>query len=398
MLSVPCMAKGDDARQDSLLRERDDFVTASLLVATPGPDIYSVFGHTAIRMQCPSKGLDYCFSFEMKSDFAGYVSFFAGKARAGFLPIHTCDFMAYYAQHLRGMTQYELNLTPHEKQELWRALDSDMMEGAHRKFNLLKNNCISMSMLMIESVLEDEEIDFGKLPEPLLLNNGGILRWDTRRSPWAQFVFLSFTGTEIDNDWDMEYKVPPELIITVLKGSTIVNHTTGQRRPVLKGSAKTLLPATHEPTTSAVTPFMAFLLLLVVTLAVAIAADRWKGRWSRVAHIYGVMLFAIQTFLGVFMLYMTLASGLFGIHWNWVLIPFNPIPFLIWLFWRHRTWYPRVYAVYAVVLAGFIVVVPWLTCQLLPAHYLIVGSLAVFSWYTYRRLTYINKVKTTVKK
>ena len=47
----------------------DDFVVASLLVVSPGPAVYQVFGHAALRMQCPSAGLDNVFSFE--TDLAG---------------------------------------------------------------------------------------------------------------------------------------------------------------------------------------------------------------------------------------------------------------------------------------------------------------------------------------
>lgn len=212
---------------DTAATDSSRFVTASLLVITPGPDIYSVLGHTALRMQCPSKGLDYCFSFETETGLAGYLSFFAGQSHAGFMPVPTATFLAGYRQQGRGVTQYDLNLTPHEKQELWRALDNDMLEGAHRKFNLIQNNCTSMALLKIESILDDEGIDFRRMPAPMYYKNGRGVEYLSRRSPWAQFLFMTFLGSEADTDWPLENKMNPELIIPVLPQR---HHTAGRCR------------------------------------------------------------------------------------------------------------------------------------------------------------------------
>ena len=59
---APLLSMGQDAKKDSLaqvcqdslaITEADDFVTASLLVATPSDVLYSCAGHASIRMQCP---------------------------------------------------------------------------------------------------------------------------------------------------------------------------------------------------------------------------------------------------------------------------------------------------------------------------------------------------------
>ena len=56
------------------------------------------------------------------------------------------------------MKQYVLNLTPHERQELWKILDQDMVNEKNRKFNFLQNNSSSISMLMIVDALLGEQI------------------------------------------------------------------------------------------------------------------------------------------------------------------------------------------------------------------------------------------------
>lgn len=350
-------------------------VHASLVVITPGDPIYSVFGHSAIRMECPTYGLDYCFSFESEPTLDYYLRFFAGKANAAFVAVPTKEFLSTYKEKGRGVTQYELNLTLHEKQELWRALDNDMVDGAHRKFNLLKNNCAAMVLTKIESILFNEQLDFGRMPEQMYYKNGDYLKWNVQGYSWALFLFSSFVGTEADTDWTYEQKLSPELVVPVLKGATIVNHADGSRRLVLIGQTKQLLPVTHVPQASKLTPTIAFLLLLLFAIAITIA--QWRGKWSRAAHVFDTVLFVLQTLIGLFLVYVTAVAGLFGYHWNWLLIPFNPLPFILWLCLRKRPIYNKVWPLYTLVLVAFIVIVPWVTIQLQPAHYLIVATMAV---------------------
>lgn len=380
------------------------FVTASLLTMGPGAEVYSVFGHNALRMQCPSKGLDYCFTFEMEDGLSGYLKFFAGKAKATFVAVPTAQFLSTYLQEGRSVKQDEINLTPHEKQELWRALDEDMMLGPYRQFNLLQNNCTSSSMLMIESVMMNEEIDYGQMPAPMYYNNGNGIRYLSRKSPWAQFLFMSFVGTEADVDWSTEQKLSPEMCADVLRHATIVNHLTGTRRPAIIGKQKILHGQTtiHRP--SPVTPtilFSALLALIIIITAAELLETRRTtsstiptasttppaptgatnevGRWARVGKATDIVLFTAQTLCGIVLLFITLLSGLFGMHFNWLLIPFNPLPFLLWLLFRkksHSTWC-KVYLFYTAVLTAFLLITPFITTQLLLPHYLAIATLLV---------------------
>lgn len=104
------------ADNDSLIAgsQRDDFVTVSLLLASPGNKVYSVFGHCGLRMQCPSQHLDYVYTFEMENGVAGYAKFFAGQAKAGFAAVPTSQYLSTYAHEGRGITAYTLNLKPHK--------------------------------------------------------------------------------------------------------------------------------------------------------------------------------------------------------------------------------------------------------------------------------------------
>jgi len=116
--------------------ENPNFVHAYLLDITPGRAFYSVYGHTAIRLICPSKRLDYCFSFEMDMKKSSYIDVFTRQAKAGYFMLPTPLFINKYKEEGRGVTAYELNLAPKEKQNLWRFLDSQINGGGNLDIQL----------------------------------------------------------------------------------------------------------------------------------------------------------------------------------------------------------------------------------------------------------------------
>ena len=170
-----------------LLPDSSNFVTASLLVASPGEAMYSSYGHCAVRMECPVNNLDYCFSFEMDFDesFVDYVKFFAANVQSHIIAVPTSEYLGRYRKEGRGVRQYELNLTTHEKQELWRTLDNDYVDVQFRKYNLLENNCSSILFATLLNAPIDRTIEFSTFPEQFNNKSGVRIRYFTQLSPWA---------------------------------------------------------------------------------------------------------------------------------------------------------------------------------------------------------------------
>jgi hypothetical protein len=380
LITTMCYAKRGN--ETVISSDSSNFVTASMLVISPGNPIYSIFGHSAIRMQCPSKKLDYCFTFEMESGLGGYLKYFGGQAKARFVAVPTKEYLTEYRCERRGVKQFTLNLTPHEKQELWRQLDNDMLAGAHRKFNLIQNSCSSMSMMMIESVLWKEEIDFVKLPVQMTYVNGDLLRYYSRKSPWAQFIFMTLFGSEADVLWNQEYRMSPELLPEILSNAKIKSLQSGKSRPlVIRQSV--ILPQKFSVSHSAFMPILAFALLLTFVVLVTIGERLWH--WKKLPKVTDYTLFILQSIAGIFLLYVTLVTGLFGIHWNWYLILFNPIPLILWLCFRKRNGYAKVYLWYACILTVFIVLMPLVTTQSDPSHLLIATTFAIRCFNKYNK-------------
>ncbi len=361
-----------------------NFVTSSVLVISPTEDIYSVFGHVAIRMECPTHGLDYVFTFESDPGVSGFVTFVNGGADAAFVAVPTNQFLADTSNEGRSVMQYPFNLKPRQKQELWRLLDNDMVAGAHRKFNLL-NNCVSMTIQKLRECSIGDNLLWDNTQEIETVNNGDWIRRYTSRSPWAEFLFITFVGTAYGDCYDREQRLCPEIFVDELRRATLVNVATGEKRQVITGQGKQLLAETRTHDAFVLSPLLLFGVLLLVVCF--ITWGEWKWGWNRLARWCDIVLFIGQTLIGILLVYIFFTSEIFGHRWNWYLIPFNPLPLILWICLRKRSDYGRCYLLYTQVLAAFLVVTPLIPQLDLP-HQLLTATLAVRCISNYLKLKY----------
>ena len=364
------------ARADNkvtVLPDSSNFVTASLLTMSPTKGIYSTFGHVAFRMECPVHGLDFVFTYESDPGANGLLTFFAGKADSYYVAVPTQQFLKDMKKEGRGIWQYELNLTLHEEQNLWRNLDNDMLQGAHRKFNL-QNHCVSTMITLIQQSCIDEYLEFGPQQGEMLLNNGDLLRHYVGKSKWAEFAFISFIGTHYEEYDSQDVRVSPQNIASELARASFVSTIDGSHRPVLTGKTEELLHGYNTDKGWGITPIVLFAILLLLTCLITFGERRWH--WKQIARWYDKALLVAQTLAGIVLLAILFGSNVFGHCWNWYLIPFNPLPLLIWTCFHKQKNFGRIYIIYTVVLAAFIALTPFIS-QLDVPHQLLVVTLAV---------------------
>lgn len=92
----------------------------SLITCTGGNELYSIFGHSALRVIDYEKGQDLIFNFGL-FDFGTpnfYLKFMQGKLKYMLGVQYTEDFLAQYRAEGRGVEEQVLNLTPDQKLEI----------------------------------------------------------------------------------------------------------------------------------------------------------------------------------------------------------------------------------------------------------------------------------------
>lgn len=240
-----------------------NFVHAYILSITPGKNFYSAYGHEAIRMVCPSKKLDYCFSFEMNMSKSSYTDFLTRKAKSGFIMWPTSQFLNNYKKEGRGITAYEVNLLPKEKQELWRFLDKSVASGPTWTFDYISVNCMTMVLYAISSAIMPSQIEYKQLPP---ITKASLSEWEdyvSRKSPWVNLLLHATLIGVKDEEVDAEDRFSPEMTSEIML-HTIITDSTGVERSMMKGKPIILLPTLYEDKPIGFRPWMAGCLLAVI--------------------------------------------------------------------------------------------------------------------------------------
>lgn len=249
--------------------EDDNFIHAYLLLISEGKPWYSTSGHTAIRLTCPSKSLDYCFTFEMDMQKSSYWDVVKRNAIGGFTCVPSNTFIKQYQKEGRGITSYELNLHPKEKQNLWKVLDNECAKGATWTFDITTVNCLSMSLYAINKAMEPAEIKFKKLPRVVYDTLDEWIDYNTYKSPWVRIgMHIILHGVE-DKQTRPEDLLTPEMMKSVMP-FTIISEGNGKYRPFAKNKPRSLLRQIYKGNPCWLTPLKVILLGIFICALIAI--------------------------------------------------------------------------------------------------------------------------------
>ncbi|GET30826.1 DUF4105 domain-containing protein [Prolixibacter sp. SD074] len=133
----------------------------SLLTCEPGNEIYSYFGHTALRLHDPGNKIDLVFNYGVFSfDAPNFVYRFAKGETDYMLAVqYFSDFMQEYIYYKRSVHEQEIDLTPDERQRLFDLLvENAKPENRVYRYNFFFDNCATRIRDRVEEVLHNKII------------------------------------------------------------------------------------------------------------------------------------------------------------------------------------------------------------------------------------------------
>lgn len=260
----------DRAAQD------EDFVRASLLVIGPGDNVVTCFGHAAIRMQCPTHQLDYCFTFEMKLAEGEHTKFLTGQAKAGFMAAPTGVFMEQYKRQGRSINEYDLNLTPKQEQTLWRNLDREIAQEARWSYDFITVNCGSMCVWIIQQSLLDEHIEYQQLPTVLQGTYSDVMDYVGEDAPWLNLYFHVRYFSRRNDTGALADKMAPTLLAEAWQHALLTSPTGGSR-PVITASRQ-LAPQTLRTGPVWLTPAKALIIAIIIIIVFIFIKTKFMKR------------------------------------------------------------------------------------------------------------------------
>lgn len=142
-----------------------DEATISVLTCSPGSELYSLFGHSAIRVHDPAKHIDVVFNygtFSFDEDF--YFNFAMGRLNYS-LSIQAMDnFLLAYKADNRGVVEQVLRLDQEEKQKVVDYLDwNHLPENREYLYDFFYDNCSSRLRFVLEQALPEADLEFAEL-------------------------------------------------------------------------------------------------------------------------------------------------------------------------------------------------------------------------------------------
>lgn len=328
---------------------RNDTVMASLLVASPGRLIYQAGGHAAIRLQCPEYRLDNVFTYETNSE--ALVKQLLGQAKGRYNALVFDEYIATFSKEGREVREYPLNLTDPQIRTLWRILDEAVAEGGEDNFNIRWVNCNSRTMDKIVEALGTDEIVMNETYYTLMTNAELLRAILKQESPWSAMIFNIGCGADADGVDSWRTRMVPLIMGDYFRDGTIQS-VDGTSRPILASESTVVSAGSGNGWTTIVTPTVLCVIMLILALAVS-GADM-AGRFPRVVYVFDCIFLSMQTIGSIGLILLAVIPASVGAAWNWMFLPFNILPVVVWITARKRAFCRRFYIVYGIICVLFI--------------------------------------------
>jgi len=317
--SVPAQAQND-----SLLATMDS-VEVSLLTCQPHDEVYSLYGHTAIRYHdFHQKGsVDAAFNYGVFNfqapHFVARFVFGLTDYELGAFPYRL--FQGEYRRFGSMVTEQVLNLTNEEKLRLRDALGENLRpENRIYRYNYFYNNCTTKARDIIEQCINGkleytERKDYTPTYRDMIHDMTERNIW----SRWGNDLLLGIKADQPTTQRQQEF-LPHNLMYDFDRAQIYEN---GNYRPLVK-ERRVSVPAgvqMHEPGFP-LSPLQCFIALLAVGLVLFII--QW--RMHRIFVVWEVLLMLATGIIGI-VLTLMLFSQHPTVSLNLQIILLNPLPF-----------------------------------------------------------------------
>lgn len=327
---------------DTIDRLAPDFVLVSLMVADPTDyqdDALGTSGHAFLRLQCPTFGLDYCFSYEGENVNDNIYRYLSGKTKMGMFGVHTDEYLEDYRKWNRSVHEYVLALPPEAEQRLWEIMDNHMTSGLSLRHDLNKYGCAITVVRYVKKALAGTPILYAPDEQMERMTRREIGYRSLANHPWLRLSSMIFTDNKADKNLPIDEKliIPADL-------ATVWQNATVDGKPFATYIGDAVEGAAMDDSKPWFTPMLAAFLILIITLCFAFTNYPY---WDW-------LLLGGQTIYGVALIVLWIIMAEFGGAAYLMMILFNPLPLALW---RWRRYWALPYAI--ILTIGVITLACW---------------------------------------
>ena len=304
---------GEGAEYDSL--------RVSLLTCSPHDEVYSLYGHTAIRVENKSSGEDFVinygvFSFDKPFFLLRFV-FGLTDYEMGILPYDI--FLREYAYYGSSVTEQEIAFTTEEKLRFMAAAAENYREPNRvYRYNYFYDNCTTRARDIIVGAVEGMVVYNDSVPEGLTFRK--MIHSKTENNPWARLGNDLLLGVGADRQLtlsEMQF-LPQEMLVSADSAYILLDN--GEKRRLVSRTTTLLKERGGERQEKTVEPVWVGGAILLLTMMLSFV--EWRKKWY--LWWYDTLLFLLCGLCGII-----LTAMIFSQHptvsLNAQILLFNPL-------------------------------------------------------------------------
>jgi len=295
----------------------------SILTSSPtDEEVFTIYGHTGIRLNDPVNDMDYVFNYGL-FDFSkpNFIYRFAkGETDYKLGGNHFLDYIIEYQMRGSSVTEQVLNLNPGEKQRIAEALLINMRpENRTYRYNFFFDNCATRPVDLVEAYV-DGEVVYHHPYQPKTFRE--MINYASRNKPWQTFGCDLALGSPADRlATQHEEMFLPWYLQEAFDQATIVGTDGTVRKLVSETNLLVEEIPDEEIEKEWFTPLVCFWTLFFVVLG--ITCREWKKgiyyRWL------DFLLFFIAGIAGTVIAFLCFISEHPSTCPNWMLLSLHPV-------------------------------------------------------------------------
>jgi len=301
-----------------------DKAQVSLLTVAPSEDeVYTIYGHSAIRIQDPTQKFDIVFNYGIFDFSKPHFIYHFTKGETDYqLGINRFnDFIIEYELRGSKVTEQILNLDSIEKNNLWKALMINALpENRVYRYNFFFDNCATRPEIMIERCTGNR-IHYRNSYSPESFRK--VINECSRHKSWLTFGCDLVLGAPTDRNMTAHEKnFLPSFLEKAFAEAIVTNHDGAEKK--LVASTHTLIQGVANDTpmkTELLTPLFCcwalFFFVALLTLWEILRKTYWR--------IIDCLLFSIAGLSGCIIFFLCFISTHPCVWPNWQIVWLHPL-------------------------------------------------------------------------
>jgi hypothetical protein len=306
------------------LSENIESTEISVLTCDPGTQIYSLFGHSALRIKNPKNGDDLVFNWGLfefsESQFQFGYDFAKGRLKYYMGIQLMSNFITEYRRSKRGIREQVLNLSNQEKYQIIQLLEENYKpENRKYKYEFFYDNCSSRLRDVIKKVF-GENINFYQSPKSNKFTFRETIHLYLESFPWLKLGIDLVLGKKIDKLVSNENLMFLPLNVEEIFDKSLVENN-GSIKNLVK-SKNTLIESFENKNKLNNIGFYSWILLAITLSLIVFKLDKALRVWS------SLNLFIIGL-LGIVLVFMWIGTDHNATKMNFNLLWASPFHFIL---------------------------------------------------------------------